>query len=82
VTSAFDYKGQPSIWLRDKQLKRYIQGDDSAKKRQEKGDINDKNQVLIYSRSLSNKKWLSRYAPFMAEAEVCEARGRLRLTKA
>jgi hypothetical protein len=56
MNNAFDYKGQPSLWLRDKQLKRYIQGDNSAKKRQEKGDINDKNQVMIYSKSSSNKK--------------------------
>jgi len=56
MTTAFDYKGQPSLWLRDKQLKRYIQGEQSAKKRQDGGDINDKNQVLIYSKSSSNKK--------------------------
>ena len=55
MKTAFDYQG-PSVWLRDKQLKRYIQGEQSAKKRQEKGDINDKNQVLIYSKSLSDKK--------------------------
>ena len=56
MNNAFDYKGQPSIWLTDQKMKRYIQGEQSAKKRQEKGDINDKNQVLIYSKSLSDKK--------------------------
>ena len=56
MTTAFDYKGQPSVWLTDQKMKRYIQGDNSAKKRQEKGDINDKNQVLIYSKSSSDKK--------------------------
>lgn len=56
MKTAFDYKGQSSVWLTDQKMKRYIQGDNSAKKRQEKGDINDKNQVLIYSKSLSNKK--------------------------
>jgi hypothetical protein len=56
MTTAFDYKGQPSVWLTDQKMKRYIQGDNSAKKRQEKGEINDKNQVSIYSKSSSNKK--------------------------
>jgi hypothetical protein len=54
MTSAFDYKG-PSIWTRDTKLKRYKQGDDCAKKRQDKRDINDKEQVFIYSKALSKK---------------------------
>ena len=54
--NAFDYKGQPSIWRRDEQLKRFKQGAEFAKKRQDKGNINDKQQVFIYSRALSNKK--------------------------
>ena len=53
--NAFDYKG-PSIWTRDEQLKRFKQGEEFAKKRQDKGNINDKQQVFIYSRALSNKK--------------------------
>jgi hypothetical protein len=56
VKSAFDYKDQPSIWLTDTKLKRFKQGDDCAKKRQDKRDINDKNQVFIYSKALSKKK--------------------------
>jgi hypothetical protein len=55
MTTAFDYKGQPSIWMRDQQLKRYKQGDDSAKKRQGKRDINDKEQVFIYSKPVAKK---------------------------
>jgi len=54
--NAFDYKGQPSIWRRDEKLKRFKQGDEFAKKRQDKGNINDKNQVFIYSKALSHKK--------------------------
>jgi hypothetical protein len=55
MKSAFDYKG-PSIWTRDTKLKRFKQGEEFAKKRQDKGDINDKNQVFIYSKALSTKK--------------------------
>ena len=55
MTSAFDYKGQPSIWIRDQQLKRFRQADDCAKKRQDKRDINDKEQVFIYSKSVAKK---------------------------
>ena len=54
MKTAFDYKG-PSLWTTDKNLKRYMQGDDCAKKRQDKRDINDKEQVLIYSKALSRK---------------------------
>jgi hypothetical protein len=50
----FDYSGS-SIWTRDTKLKRYKQGDDCAKKRQDKRDINDKEQVFIYSKALSKK---------------------------
>jgi hypothetical protein len=41
--------------MRDQQLKRYKQGDDSAKKRQDKRDINDKEQVFIYSKPVAKK---------------------------
>jgi len=56
VSNAFDYKGQPSIWTRDLKLKRFKQGEEFAKRKQDKGDINDKNQVFIYSKALSTKK--------------------------
>jgi hypothetical protein len=55
MKTAFDYKGQPSIWLTDTKMRRMKQGEDSAKKRQDKGDINDKNQVLYYSKSVPRK---------------------------
>lgn len=56
MTTAFDYKGQSSIWLRDEKMKRYKQGEEFAKRKQQKSDINAKNQVFIYSKALSNKK--------------------------
>ena len=55
MTNAFDYKGQSSVWLTDQKMKRFKQGEEFAKKRQDKGDINDKNQVFIYSKANSKK---------------------------
>lgn len=54
VKSAFDYKG-PSIWTRDQQLKRFKQGEEFAKRKQDNEDINEKKQVFAYSRALSKK---------------------------
>lgn len=55
MTSPWDYKGQPSIWTRDAELKRFKQGEEFAKRKQDKRDINEKNQVFIYSKALSKK---------------------------
>jgi hypothetical protein len=52
--SAFNYKG-PSLWMTDKKLKRFKQGEDFAQVKQMGRDINEKNQVFIYSRALSRK---------------------------
>jgi hypothetical protein len=54
MKTEFDYKG-PSLWSTDAKLKRLKQGEECAKKRQDNGDINDKNQVFIYSKALSRK---------------------------
>lgn len=56
MTTAFDYKGQSSVWLTDQKMKRYKQGEEYAKRKQDKRDINEKNQVFIYSKILSNRK--------------------------
>lgn len=56
MKTAFDYKDQPSIWLTDTKMKRFKQGEEYAKKKQDSRDINDKNQVFIYSKALSRKK--------------------------
>ena len=52
--TAFDYKG-PSVWTRDAKMKRMKQGEEYAQKRQTSKNINDKNQVFIYSKALSRK---------------------------
>lgn len=55
--SAFEWNdGTPSIWARDAELKRKLQGQEWAKKVQAKRNINDKAQVFIYAKALSNKK--------------------------
>ena len=55
--SAFEWNdGTPSIWTRDNELRRKLQGEQWAKKVQAKRDINDKNQVFIYAKALSSKK--------------------------
>lgn len=53
--SAWDYKTGESIWNRDPKLRRLKQGEEFAKRKQEKRDINEKNQVFIYSKNLSRK---------------------------
>lgn len=54
MNSAFDYKG-PSVWTRDAKMKRLKQGEEFAKRKQDNRNINDKNQVFIYSKALSRK---------------------------
>lgn len=56
MKTAFDYKGQPSIWLTDTKMKRFKQGEEYAKKKQDNRDINEKNQVFIYSKAAITKK--------------------------
>jgi hypothetical protein len=54
MTTAFDYSGK-SIWTRDIKMKRLKQGEEFAKRKQDNRDINEKNQVFIYSKALSRK---------------------------
>ena len=52
--SAFEWNdGTPSIWARDAELKRNLQGQEWAKKTQAKRSINDKKQVFIYAKAKS-----------------------------
>lgn len=52
VKSAFEWNdGTPSIWARDAELKRKIQGQEWAKKTQAKRHIDDRKQVFIYSKA-------------------------------
>ena len=55
MKSAFDYKGQSSVWLTDTKMKRFKQGEEFAKRKQDNEDINEKKQVFAYSRALSKK---------------------------
>jgi hypothetical protein len=55
MNSAWDYKSQPSIWTRDEKMKRFKQGEEFAKRKQDKSDINEKNQVFFYCKALSKK---------------------------
>jgi hypothetical protein len=55
MNSPWDTKGA-SIWTRDEKMKRLKQGEEFAKRKQDKRDINEKNQVFIYSKALSSKK--------------------------
>ena len=54
MTNAFNYKGA-SIWTRDEKMKRFKQGEEFAKRKQDKSDINEKNQVFFYCKALSKK---------------------------
>ena len=69
MKTAFDYKDQPSIWLTDTKMKRFKQGEEYAKKKQDSRDINDKNQVFIYSKALFRKKWFNKFVHSLADKE-------------
>ncbi len=57
VKSAFEWNdGTPSIWVRDDELRRRLQGQEWAKKAQAKKDINYKAQVFTYAKALSGNK--------------------------
>jgi hypothetical protein len=57
IKSAFEWNdGTPSIWSRDDELRRKMQGQEWAKKAQAKKDINYKAEVFTYCKALSTKK--------------------------
>jgi len=52
VKSAFEWNdGTPSIWTRDTELIRKVQGQEWAKKTQAKRHINERKQVFVYSKA-------------------------------
>ena len=55
MKSAFDYKGQSSVWLTDTKMKRFKQGEEYAKRKQDKRGIHEQNQVFIYSKHCPTK---------------------------
>jgi hypothetical protein len=54
--NAFDWNdGTPSIWQRDKELKRLLSGQNWGRQTQAKIGLESKQQVVIYSKSKSSK---------------------------
>lgn len=49
--NVFDWKGEPSIWTRDKELRNILQGQNWGRKTQAKINPNEKREFLIYSRA-------------------------------
>jgi len=47
--NVFDWQGEPSIWTKDKELKRVLQGQNWGRQTQAKINLNEKRQVNIYS---------------------------------
>ena len=53
--NAFDWNdGTPSIWTRDKELKRLLQGQNWGRQTQAKIGLESKQQVVIYSKAKSS----------------------------
>jgi hypothetical protein len=54
--NAFDWNdGTPSIWTRDKELKRIVQGQEWGRQTQAKIGLESKQQVNIYSKAKPSK---------------------------
>ena len=47
--TAFDWQGEASIWTKDKELKRFMQGQNWGRQAQAKINLNEKRQVNTYS---------------------------------
>lgn len=56
MKSVFDWKGEPSIWSRDKELKHILQGQSWGRKAQAKINPNEKREVTTYSRAKLKEK--------------------------
>jgi len=55
-TNAFDWNdGTPSIWTRDKELKKLLQGQNWGRQAQAKIGLESKQQVVIYTKAKSSK---------------------------
>jgi len=53
--SVFDWKGEPSIWLKDKQLKQIAIGQILGKNAREREALIENKRFTIYSRAKSSK---------------------------
>jgi hypothetical protein len=49
--NAFDWQGEPSIWSRDKQLKKILQGQNWGRQTQAKINPNEKREIFYYSKA-------------------------------
>jgi hypothetical protein len=53
--SVFDWRGQPSIWTRDKEMRQIAQGRAWGHAAQAKMCLHDKQQVNVYSKAKPSK---------------------------
>jgi hypothetical protein len=53
--NAFDWQGQPSIWMRDKELKQVAAGQALGKNARERIALTEKKDFFIYSRAKIGK---------------------------
>lgn len=53
--NAFDWQGQPSIWMRDKELKQIAAGQVLGKNARERIALTEKKEFTIYSRAKLSK---------------------------
>jgi hypothetical protein len=53
--SVFDWRGEPSIWLKDKQLKQIAVGQILGKNAREREALTENKRFTIYSRAKSSK---------------------------
>ena len=53
--NVFDWKGEPSIWMRDKELKQVAAGQALSKNARERIALTEKKDFFIYSRAKIGK---------------------------
>jgi hypothetical protein len=53
--SVFDWRGEPSIWLKDKQLKQIAAGQILGKNAREREALKENKEFFIYSRAKLSK---------------------------
>jgi hypothetical protein len=49
IKNAFDWQGEPSVWLKDKKLKQVALGQILGKNARERISLTEKKQVFVYS---------------------------------
>jgi hypothetical protein len=56
MKNAFDWRGEPSIWSRDRELQNILQGQNWGRKTQAKINPNEKREITTYSRAKLKEK--------------------------